>query len=158
MRNWLINASKELTDDIKVHMKGTYVAMEGPAFSTRAESHMHRAWGGDLIGMTAMPEARLAREAEIAYAMIAMPTDYDCWKPHDSVTSPQALLQEIIGNLNKATENNIKLIKAALRDLSILEADASPAHCALAMGIWSNKDCIDQAEKQRLVVLWGQYF
>ena len=64
-----------------VHDGGTYVCMEGPAFSTRAESEMHRAWGGDLIGMTCMPEARLAREAENAYALVALPSDYDCWRP-----------------------------------------------------------------------------
>ena len=64
-----------------VHGHGCYVCMEGPAFSTRAESLMHRLWGGDLIGMTAMPEAKLAREAEITYALVALVTDYDCWKP-----------------------------------------------------------------------------
>ncbi|QQE10590.1 S-methyl-5'-thioadenosine phosphorylase [Planctomycetota bacterium] len=158
MRNWLLNASKNIDQNITVHTKGTYVVMEGPAFSTRAESHMHRAWGGDLIGMTAMPEAKLAREAEIAYAMIAMPTDYDCWRPHESGQSAQALLEEIIGNLNKATSNNISLIKAALRDLSILENEPSPAHSALALGIWSHKDAIDSDEIKRLDVLWGKYF
>ena len=158
MRDWLLNASKELTQDITVHPKGTYVVMEGPAFSTRAESHMHRLWGGDLIGMTAMPEARLAREAEIAYAMIGMPTDYDCWRPHENIESPQALLEEILGNLNRATTNNIALIKSALRDLSILQDNPSPAHSALAMGIWSNKDYIDKSEKEKLAVLWGKYF
>src|SRR3954447_12076059 len=64
----------------RVHDRGCYVCMEGPAFSTRAESLMHRLWGGDLIGMTAMPEARLAREAEMSYALVALVTDYDCWR------------------------------------------------------------------------------
>src|SRR5919106_253801 len=63
-----------------VHDRGCYVCMEGPAFSTRAESLMHRLWGGDLIGMTAMPEAKLAREAEMSYALVALVTDYDCWR------------------------------------------------------------------------------
>ncbi len=157
MRKWLLDAAKQL-DGVKVHQQGTYVVMEGPAFSTKAESHMHRQWGGDLIGMTAMPEARLSREAEIAYAMIAMPTDYDCWRPHDPDTNPGALLEEIIGNLQKATQANIALMKQALQDTSALEAAASPAHSALALGIWSDKTKIDPAEVKRLEVLWGKYF
>lgn len=157
MRQWLLDAAKLLTD-VKVHEKGTYVVMEGPAFSTRAESNMHRQWGGDLIGMTAMPEARLAREAEIAYAMIAMPTDYDCWRPHDPDTLAQALLEEIIGNLQKATAANIALMKQALQDTSALQATPSPAHSALALGIWSDKSKIDPDEIKRLEVLWGKYF
>jgi 5'-methylthioadenosine phosphorylase len=157
MRDWLLNASRHL-EGVTVHVKGCYVCMEGPQFSTRAESHMHRAWGGDLIGMTVMPEAKLAREAEIAYAMIAMPTDYDCWRPHEGVESPQALLEEIIGNLNKATANNIALMKAALRDLTLLRENPSPAHSALALGIWSDKSRLDAAEVDRLAPLWGKYF
>lgn len=157
MRTWLINAAKHM-EDVTVHVGGTYVVMEGPAFSTKAESNMHRQWGGDLIGMTAMPEARLAREAEMAYALIAMPTDYDCWRPHDPGITPQALLEEIIGNLQKATANNIKLMKAALADVSHLRENPSPAHTALAMGIWSHKDKLDPEEVQRLDALWGRYF
>jgi 5'-methylthioadenosine phosphorylase len=157
MRQWLLDASAAV-DHTTVHDKGTYVCMEGPAFSTRAESHMHRAWGGDLIGMTAMPEARLAREAEIAYAMIAMPTDYDCWRPHDTHAQPQALLTEILGNLRKATEANLALIRQALCDVSTLRRTPSPAHQALKLGIWSNKSMIPRAEVERLAVLWGRYF
>ncbi|GAB4108331.1 MAG: S-methyl-5'-thioadenosine phosphorylase [Phycisphaeraceae bacterium] len=157
MRRWLIDAAQKL-GDIRVHEKGTYVVMEGPAFSTRAESNMHRQWGGDLIGMTAMPEAKLAREAEIAYAMIAMPTDYDCWKSHDPGTQPQALLEEIIGNLQKATRANIALMKQAIQDIDILASEPSPAHNALALGIWSDKSQISPGEVKRLEVLWGQYF
>src|SRR5687768_11705927 len=94
-----------------VHDRGCYVAMEGPAFSTRAESLMHRLWGGDLIGMTAMPEAKLAREAEMAYALIALVTDYDCWRHKPSLpdakeqqekVDPHLLLKEITGNLREA--------------------------------------------------------
>src|SRR3954453_9642568 len=73
-------ARSENRETFKVHDRGCYVCMEGPAFSTRAESLMHRLWGGDLIGMTAMPEAKLAREAEISYALVALVTDYDCWR------------------------------------------------------------------------------
>lgn len=155
-RQWLINAARRLKG-VRVHETGTYVCMEGPAFSTRAESHMHRAWGGDLIGMTACPEAKLAREAEIAYAMIALPTDYDCWHPHDPGKPPRDLLAEIIGNLNKATQSSIELIKAALADLTPLQ-EPSPAHDALKMAIWSDKSKIDPAEVERLDVLWGRHF
>jgi 5'-methylthioadenosine phosphorylase len=166
MRNWLLEAGRKL-DGVRVHEAGTYIVMEGPAFSTKAESHMHRseAFGGDLIGMTAMPEAKLAREAEIAYAMIAMPTDYDCWRPHprndvgnEVAPDPQALLKEIIGNLQRATQANIALMKQAFRDTSALANTPSPAHSALALGIWSDKTKIDPAEIKRLEVLWGKYF
>ena len=123
---------------------------------------MHRAWGGDLIGMTCMPEAKLAREAEIAYATVALPTDYDCWStrhqddPDDAEASD--LLNEILGNLEKATANSIELIRAALSDVSILRAESSPAHAALELAIWSDKSKIDPAQIDRLKTLWGRYF
>jgi len=118
---------------------------------------MHRAWGADLIGMTLLPEARLAREAEIAYAHIALPTDYDCWRPREDGQASD-LLKEIIGNLQQATENSIRLIKAALSDISALEKTPSPAHDALALAIWSDKDAIPREEIDRLHVLWGRHF
>ena len=157
MRRWLLAAASGLVDT-KVHDGGTYVCMEGPAFSTRAESHLHRAWGGDLIGMTCMPEAKLAREAEIAYALVALPTDYDCWKPHDPDVGAQDLLAEIIGNLQKASAAGVALLKAALSDVAALRAAASPAHEALQLAIWSDKAKIDPTEIERLAVLWGGYF
>ena len=156
MRQWLLAASD--ASDATVHDGGTYVCMEGPAFSTEAESEMHRAWGGDLIGMTAMPEAKLAREAELAYALIAMSTDYDCWRLHDPGTPKMELLQEIIGNLKAASAANMALIRAALADLSILRDTPSPAHRALELGIWSDKSKLDPAEVERLGVLWGRHF
>ena len=164
MTSWLAHATKSL-DEITVHDRGTYICMEGPAFSTRAESNLHRQWGGDLIGMTALPEARLAREAEIAYALIALPTDYDCWKPHSWVgsndgdnESKMSLLQEIIGNLQRAAGHSIDLIRAALDDVSLLTEERSPAHDALALAIWSDKDSIDATEIAKLRPLWGRYF
>ncbi len=157
MRRWLLAAASRLSG-ITVHNKGTYVCMEGPAFSTRAESHMHRAWGGDLIGMTAMPEAKLAREAEIAYALVALPTDYDCWKPHAADLSQQALLAEIIGHLKAATHNSITLIKSALTDLTFLQQNPSPAHEALKLAIWSERNRIPATQVKRLSLLWGRYF
>lgn len=160
MRQWLLAAAERLGDgfDGRVHRAGTYVCMEGPAFSTRAESEMHRQWGGDLIGMTVMPEARLAREAELAYALIALPTDYDCWRPHDPNVPQMQLLQEIIGNLRKASAAGIDLMKQALRDLSLLREQPSPAHSALNLGIWSDKSRLDPQEIKRLGTLWGRHF
>ena len=159
MRRWLLEAASALGEEqTEVHDGGTYVCMEGPQFSTRAESHMHRQWGGDLIGMTVMPEAKLAREAEIAYALIAMPTDYDCWRPADPNVDQHQLLEEIIGNLKHAANNNITLMKAALKDISQLQAHRSPAHDALALGIWTDKAKIPASEVERLSVLWGRYF
>ena len=161
MRDWLLNAAKlegVLHDDQNLHTQATYVCMEGPAFSTRAESEMHRQWGGDLIGMTAMPEAKLAREAEIAYALIGLPTDYDCWKTEDTYDTHSDLLSQIIANLNKASNAGVRLIKAALRDTTLLRTHASPAHTALDLGLWSDKSRLDPAEVQRLAVLWGRHF
>ncbi len=163
MRGWLLNAAKQL-DGVDIHDGGTYVCMEGPTFSTKAESNMHRQWGGDLIGMTCMPEAKLAREAEIAYALLALPTDYDCWRAHapgsgdGNAASPEQLLQEIIGNLNQATDNSVKLIKLALEDVTTLRETPSPAHDALKLAIWSNKQQIGEDEVKRLAPLWGRYF
>ncbi len=158
MRSWLLDAAQRMGNTAgRVHDRGCYVCMEGPAFSTRAESHMHRAWGGDLIGMTAMPEAKLAREAEIAYALIGLPTDYDCWRPHNAGAGHD-LLAEILGNLKRATDTGIVLIKAALSDVARLKEQRSPAHDALKLAIWSDRKRIDPAEVQRLSVLWGRYF
>src|SRR5215469_13356659 len=95
---------------VTCHEGGTYVCMEGPAFSTKAESNAYRAWGMDLIGMTNLPEAKLAREAEICYATLAMVTDYDCWHPeHESVTASQ-----VMEYLKKNVENAHKIIRAVV--------------------------------------------
>ena len=156
--------SSESAPSFTTHARGCYVCMEGPAFSTRAESLMHRLWGGDLIGMTAMPEAKLAREAEISYALIALVTDYDCWKarpatagqPHD----PFTLLNEIIGHLKAASGNAMGLIRQTVELIARRkdELPPSPAHAALQLGIWSQKDQIAADEVQRLKPLWGKYF
>ncbi|MAE62351.1 MAG: S-methyl-5'-thioadenosine phosphorylase [Planctomycetaceae bacterium] len=157
MRRWLLGAAATL-EGVTVHDGGTYVCMEGPAFSTKAESHMHRQWGGDLIGMTAMPEARLAREAEIAYATVALPTDYDCWRPHEPGISAQDLLTEILGHVQHATANSVSLIKQALQDITPLRDQPSPAHSALDLAIWSDKAGISRDEVDRLAPLWGRCF
>ena len=157
MRRWLLAASERL-EDTTVHGAGTYVCMQGPAFSTRAESLMHRSWGGDLIGMTCMPEAKLAREAEMAYALVALPTDFDCWRPRADGGGAEELLAEIIGNLEAATAASIRLIRTALDDVALLTEAPSPSHDALKLAIWSDKSKIDPVEIERLAPLWGRYF
>jgi 5'-methylthioadenosine phosphorylase len=173
LRRILVDAGKGEAG-LTVHERGCYVAMEGPAFSTRAESLMHRLWGGDLIGMTAMPEAKLAREAEMAYAMVALVTDYDCWrakpvKPGEKPGAkdneaekpdPAVLLKEIIGNLQTASENAMRLIRRAVEMIAANPAAVavSPAHEALKLAIWSEKSRIAPEEVQRLAPLWIKYF
>ena len=160
-----LNPEPRTLNPFQVHARGCYVAMEGPAFSTRAESLMHRLWGGDLIGMTTMPEAKLAREAEISYALIALVTDYDCWRhAPDTAKSesadPSLLLKEIIGNLQAASDNAIGLMRRAV-ELMAERRDAlldSPAQQALKLAIWSDKSRIDPHEVQRLRPLWMKYF
>ncbi|MCP4590963.1 MAG: S-methyl-5'-thioadenosine phosphorylase [bacterium] len=154
VRRILLEASGAL--DAVVHQGGTYVCMEGPQFSTWAESQMHRAWGGDLIGMTAMPEAKLAREAEICYALVALPTDYDCWRQSEPGQDKNALLREIIGNLNCATEAAIKLIEAVLPALAA--GGTCDCHQALELAIWSDKTKVAPDVVQRLEPLVGRYF
>jgi len=144
-------------DGVRVHEKGTYVVMEGPQFSTRAESEMHRAWGGDLIGMTAMPEAKLAREAELCYALVALPTDYDCWRPHPEELDSEQLLKEILGHVREATKNAVELIRRTLP--KVAESQARPCRCqsALALGIWSDKSRLSPETREKLSLLIGKY-
>jgi 5'-methylthioadenosine phosphorylase len=134
-----------------VHRGGTYICIEGPNFSTRAESKIFRSWGVDVIGMTNLPEARLAREAEICYGTIALATDYDCWhEEHDDV-SVEAVLAIIAQNV--ATARNI--IRAAVANL----AGARSCSCgeALRYAIMTRRDLIPLETKARLGVLMGKY-
>jgi 5'-methylthioadenosine phosphorylase len=140
-----------------VHDGGTYVCMEGPAFSTQAESHMHRRWGGHLIGMTCMPEAKLAREAEIAYALVCLPSDYDCWRPAPHELDKHELIKEIIGNLKQASAQAVALIRAAVARFGEIAEVPSPAHSALEIAIWSDLSRIPAAEKDKLKVILGKY-
>jgi len=141
-----------------VHPEGTYVCMEGPQFSTRAESLMHREWGGDLIGMTSMPEAKLAREAEICYALIAIPTDYDCWRPHEPGQSADAVLESIIANLAAGTANAVELVKRAVPKIAAAARDDCPCRSALAKAIWTDRKAIDPKAIKKLEPLVGKYF
>ena len=140
--------------DIKIHPTGTYVCMEGPQFSTRAESLMHRLWGGDLIGMTAMPEAKLAREAQMCYALIALASDYDCWRPHDPAKGKQTLLAEIISNLQTATQNCLDLVKALLASDEALACEDCDCRKSLELAVWTKPEHIDPVRKQALAPLF----
>jgi len=152
LRKVLCDAAEKI--NVKTHPKGTYVCMEGPQFSTRAESLMHQGWGGDLIGMTAMPEAKLAREAQICYALIALPSDYDCWRPQKEEKDKQTLLEEIITNLQTATNNCLELIKAVLTRGSELVCEDCRCRKSLSLAVWTNKNQIESADKEKLKVLF----
>jgi 5'-methylthioadenosine phosphorylase len=155
LRQVLIEAGEEVAT--KVHPSGTYVCMEGPQFSTRAESLLHRSWGADLIGMTVMPEAKLAREAEICYALIGIPTDYDCWRPHEPGVSADAVLESIIANVVAGTANATELIKKAVPMIAAASEDC-PCRTALAKAIWTNPKAIDPKAVKKLAPLVGKYF
>jgi 5'-methylthioadenosine phosphorylase len=154
LRNLLVKAGTGLPT--RVHQGGTYVCMEGPQFSTRAESELHRAWGASLIGMTAMPEAKLAREAEICYALVALPTDYDCWKPHPSYLDQAKLLEEILSNVKVATQNAVELVRRAIPMVAQID---KPCACqsALALAVWTDKARIASATREKLKPLLGKY-
>lgn len=133
-----------------VHARGTYLCMEGPQFSTRAESLMYRSWGADVIGMTGMPEAKLAREAELPYASMALVTDYDCWQTgHADVT-----VDEVI----KVMSRNVALARSALAAVKSWPApDASPASSALAGALITDPIHIRRESRERLALLIGKY-
>jgi 5'-methylthioadenosine phosphorylase len=138
--------------DVILHRGGTYICMEGPAFSTKAESNMYRLLGGKVIGMTNLPEAKLAREAEIAYATLAMATDYDCWHPdHDNVT-----IELVIANLQKNAANAQEVIKEAVSRLSA-NLFVSEAHSALKYAILTPMDKVPAATKEKLELLLQKY-
>jgi 5'-methylthioadenosine phosphorylase len=138
--------------DSALHRGGTYVCMEGPAFSTKAESNLHRSWGATVIGMTNLPEAKLAREAEIAYATLALVTDYDCWHPdHDSVT-----VDMIIGNLQRNAVNAQAVIRETVRRLTA-NPPHSEAHSALKYAILTPLDQVPEGTKANLNLLLQKY-
>ena len=133
------------------HQGGTYVCMEGPAFSTKAESNLYRSWGMDIIGMTSLPEAKLAREAEICYAVLAMVTDYDCWHPdRDAVTVTQ-----VLDYLARNVENSQKIVRHAVRALPVVRKCQCAS--ALAHAILTDRRKIPPATKKKLALLVGKY-
>jgi 5'-methylthioadenosine phosphorylase len=115
---------------------------------------MHQKWGGDLVGMTAMPEAKLAREAQMCYALIALASDYDCWKPHKGGADKQTLLKEIIGNLQAATQNCLALIEAVLSSSQKLVCEDCHCRKSLEMAVWTDQSRIEINEKEKLKVLF----
>src|SRR5580693_172157 len=152
--------SKEIADiieksakklKVKAHRGGTYLNMEGPQFSTKAESNLYRSWGMDIIGMTNLTEAKLAREAEISYATLAAVTDYDCWHPsHDSVT-----LDMILSYLNKNVANAKNILKLAIVEVGKLK-NFSAAE-ALKFAIITNPAMVPAKKKKELGVIVGRY-
>ncbi len=141
-----------------LHDGATYVCMEGPAFSTRAESEWHRSLGAHLIGMTVMPEAKLAREAELCYAPIAMPTDFDCWKPHPATLSEHALLQELMGNFAEATKSAFALVKQALPKVAALAEKPCSCRSSLEHALFSDVKRLSGEVKARHALLLGRHF
>jgi 5'-methylthioadenosine phosphorylase len=132
---------------------GTYLVMEGPQFSTRAESELYRAWGCDVIGMTNMPEAKLAREAEICYATVAMVTDYDCWHPEHEDVSVQAVVRVLMENASKA-KALVRAVAPKLRDRD--GPCEAGCHHALETAIITPKEARDPAQAERLAVVAGR--
>ena len=149
IRTILVNSVKQL--GLTVHNGGAYLNMEGPQFSTKAESNVYRSWGMDIIGMTTATEAKLAREAEISYATLCAVTDYDCWHPdHDSVT-----VDMILDNLRKNVDNAKKILKLVAPQVGKLTTFS--AANALASSIVTSRDSIPELKKKELEALIGKY-
>jgi 5'-methylthioadenosine phosphorylase len=137
---------------VNVKNGGTYLCMEGPAFSTKAESNIYRSWGMDVIGMTNLQEAKLAREAEICYVTVAMVTDYDCWHPeHDAVT-----VNDIIANLVKNAGNACRVVAEAVAEMP--KARTCKCGSALSHAILTDRSTVPPATKQKLGILIDKYF
>jgi 5'-methylthioadenosine phosphorylase len=148
----LEEAARANLTGIAIHRGGTYICMEGPAFSTRAESEVYRSWGMSVIGMTNLQEAKLAREAEMCYATMALVTDYDCWHPgHDSVT-----VDMIIEYLNRNAQNAQRLIAGAVAQLASKERTCKCGD-SLRHAIITAPDRITPEAKQRLRAIIGKY-
>jgi 5'-methylthioadenosine phosphorylase len=136
-----------------VHRGATYLAMEGPQFSSRAESELYRQWGCDVIGMTAMPEAKLAREAELPYALIAMVTDYDCWREGTDDVEVHDILAQVHANAETAAQTIVELA-AALPDTR----PANPLDTVLDMAILTDFATADRGLMARLDAVCGRVF
>jgi 5'-methylthioadenosine phosphorylase len=138
--------------DVKTHRGGTYLCMEGPAFSTKAESNVYRSWGMDIIGMTNLQEAKLAREAEICYATLALVTDYDCWhEAHDAVS-----VETVVEYLNKNVRNAQIIMREAVRQLSNQTRNCA-CGSALKNAIFTAPDLWPEKTKKNLEAIIGKY-
>ncbi len=150
LRGMLLEAAREA--GATTHDGGTYVCMEGPAFSSKAESNLHRSWGASVIGMTNMPEAKLAREAELSYATLAMATDYDCWHPdHDHVTVDQ-VVAVLLQNASLAR----RVVAAAVPKI-VAFGKPAPQSNALAAAILTQPSAVTAETKRLLAPLIGKY-
>lgn len=142
-----------LPADRQLHRGGTYLCMQGPAFSTRAESELYRSWGCDVIGMTNHTEARLAREAEIAYTTLAMVTDYDCWHPeHDAVT-----VEMVIANLRANAETAQQVVRKAAAAID-QQRPASSAHSALCNSLMTPAEQVPKETRRKLDLFTSPYW
>jgi 5'-methylthioadenosine phosphorylase len=153
LSGFLLTSAREL-GNVKIHEGGTYVCIEGPLFSTKAESIVYRSWGMDIIGMTALPEAKLAREAELCYAMVACATDYDCWhESEESVTT-----EMVLGNLGANVANAQRILRSIAGKLP---ADRSANTCdcstSLASAIMTDHSRIPAEARERYSLLIGKY-
>lgn len=137
--------------DIRVHGSGTYVCMEGPQFSTRAESHLYRSWGADVIGMTNLQEAKLAREAEICFATIALATDYDCWNEE----AGDVEIEEVIAVLQQNADVARRIIRGAVE--RVTPERACPCATALSVAIVTDRSVIPEAARKKLAPLIDKY-
>ncbi len=138
--------------EVKAHRGGTYLCMEGPAFSTVAESNVYRSWGMDIIGMTNLQEAKLAREAEICYATLALVTDYDCWHPgHDAVS-----VETVIEYLNKNVRNAQTIMREAVKQLKNADRNCR-CGTALKNAIFTSPNLWPEATTKKLEAIIGKY-
>jgi len=135
----------------RAHGKGTYVCIEGPQFSTRAESLLYRSWGVDVIGMTAMPEARLAREAQICYATVALATDYDCWYEGHAAVTVEQVIQTMQRNVSAARE----VVRAAAQSAERLAERTCGCGRALEHAVMTAREAIPPATRERVKLLLG---
>ena len=146
-------AKSSLPNGQTLHQGGTYLCMEGPAFSTRAESELYRSWGCSVIGMTNHTEARLAREAELAYASLSMVTDFDCWhQDHDAVT-----VEMVMGNLRANAMATEPILRTLMQRISA-ERPASPAHTALANALVTSKEVVPLETRRKLDLFTAPYW
>jgi 5'-methylthioadenosine phosphorylase len=150
----LVEVLAEACQAAEVNAKkgGTYLCMEGPAFSTKAESNVYRSWGMDVIGMTNLQEAKLAREAEICYVTVAMVTDYDCWHPHHNAVT----VNEIIATLTKNAENACKVVAEAVGRMP--SARRCKCGAALAHALITDKKAVPETTRRKLDLIVGKYF
>lgn len=154
LRQILLDAARSVSSTT-VHDGGTYVCIEGPTFSTRAESNLFRSWGCRVVGMTNLPEARLAREAELAYATLALSTDYDCWyEGHDEVS-----VESVIAVIKQNVASAKRVLRAAIKTLAERGHETWPAHQALSggMAVMTAPECIPEPTRRKLDLLVGKY-